>query len=170
MRFAIIVLLCFILGASPTAAQADEPSITGVNAWIIALMECEECSQRDVQAVAKLGSLALPLLAETLREPSRDRQEAARQHLVAVYRALKEHEITHPKAVVPMSEDKYVNTYLGKYIARYQTRSAQVIAEIGGIEAKLLLDAALQLPLRDDVLKAIGASLDKVNASLSSGP
>lgn len=130
---------------------------------IVAWLECEECTEGQLEAVVKLGAAAVPSLAASLREgPSQANREVLRRNLAATYRELKEYERTHPEAKVTLSEEEYVRTYMENYVALHQTRSAKALGAIGGPEARRALEEASRAQLRDDVKNAVQASLDKM--------
>lgn len=130
---------------------------------IVDYMECEECDDGELEAVVKIGAMAIPTLAATLREgPSPTQIEMYRRHLTTTYRALKAYELTHPTVAVPGTEEQYVNTYLDNYVALYRIRAATALGNIGGLDARRALEEASLAPLRDDVRTVVKASLDKL--------
>lgn len=56
----------------------------------------------------------------------------------------------------------HVKTYMDNYVALYQVRAATALGTIGGPEAKSALEEASLKPLREDVNKAVKASLEKM--------
>lgn len=130
---------------------------------IIAWMECEECTDGELEVVVKLGKTAIPSLSAILgRGPSQSKREVLRRHLVKSYQKLKYYETTHPEAKVPMNEDEFIKTYMDNYIALYQIRSAEALAVIGGSDAKKALKEALQVSIRDDVRAVVNTALEKL--------
>ena len=130
---------------------------------IVNYMECEECEDGQLEAVVKLGVMAIPTLAASLREgPSPSQIEMLRRNLIRTYRELKAYELTHPDAVVPGTEEQYVKTYLGNYVALYQVRAATALGKIGGPEARRALEEASSAPLREDVRAVVRTALDRL--------
>jgi len=130
---------------------------------IVAWLECEECTEGQLEAVVKLGAAAVPSLAASLREgPSPANREVLRRNLIANYRELKEYERSHPEARVAMTEEEYLRTYMENYVALHQTRAAKALGAIGGPEARRALEEATRGQLREDVMSAVRASLDKM--------
>lgn len=152
----------------PTKAPTKAPTLPPefiVESWqtLIRWLECEECTDGELAAVAKLGDVAVPSLVAVLGGgPSAARREELRLSLTEAYRNLQAYARNHPNSIVPMSEDDYVKTYMDNYIALYQTHAARALAEIGGAKAKNALQASLQAGLRDDVKTVIKESLAKL--------
>lgn len=171
-RWLTAVALCgagALLAARPAGGQTppakaesgtqQRQMLRTVEAWL----ECEECSEGQRAAVARLGAAALPMLGEYLRSgPAVDKREMRRRQLEAAYRSMKEYETTHPNAKVAMTQDEYVKTYLDNYVALYQSRAATALADIGGAEARKRLEDALQAELREDVKALVRGHLEQM--------
>jgi hypothetical protein len=148
-------------GVDPSRLTSDQKA--EARRTIIAWLECEECTEGQLEAVVKLGAAAVPSLAASLREgPSQASREVYRRNLAATYRELKDYERTHPEAHVTMSEEEYVRTYMENYVALHQTRSATALGAIGGPEARRALEEASRAQFRDDVMHAVQTSLGKM--------
>lgn len=154
-----------LLPLSPATGQTDAHArrrsemLRTIEVWI----ECEECTAEQRRAVARLGSAAVPLLAEHLRSgPPAEKRETGRRQLLATYKSMKDYEASHPKNKVAMTEEEYVKTYLDNYVALYHVRAATALADIGGADAIRLLEEALQAQLRDDVKASVRASLERL--------
>ncbi|HEX7175579.1 MAG TPA: hypothetical protein VF240_10005 [Pyrinomonadaceae bacterium] len=163
-----LLALCFAApecrrhGAGTPSHPSPEQAAQARRA-IVNYFECEECEAGEIEAVVKLGQVAVPTLAATLLEgPSQANLELLRRHLTASYRELREYERTHPKAKVPGSEEQFVKTYMDNYVVLYQTRAATALGAIGGPEARRALEEASRKPLRGDVQAAVKASLEKI--------
>ena len=132
---------------TPKCQKSGTPSLppeqaTQVRHAIVTYLECEECEEGELEAVVKMGQVAVPSLVATLREgPSQANLELLRRNLTTTYRRLKEYEQTHPEAKI-CSEAEYVKSYTDNYIARYQSRAATALGSIGGLEAKRALEEA----------------------------
>lgn len=150
LSIAILVFsLLACLGQNPTAGEkpATSEQTAEVRRIIVTWLECEECTAGELEAVVKLGTVAVPALAEVLHGgPSQASRELLRRHLITTYRELKKYETTHPEAKVAMSEEEYVKTYSDSHIALYQVRAAMALGAIGGPDAKRALGEALETP------------------------
>jgi hypothetical protein len=162
---AILIMCLAALGCRP----AEEPGklspeeAAEARRTIVAWLECEECTDGELEAVVTLGKVAVPSLVASLQKgPAPASLELVRRQLAANYKAIVEYARTHPEAKIPMSEETYVKTYLDNYIALYRIRSAESLAEIGGPEAKRALEEALAANYRDDVRTVVKESLEKL--------
>lgn len=166
-----VLLLTSVLALSlwlPKCQKSGTPSLPPEQAAqarraIVNYLECEECNAIEVEAVVKLGQVAVPTLVATLSKgPPRTNLEVYRRHLTARYRELKEYERTHPEVRLPTTEEQYVETYMDNYVALYRVRAATALGAIGGTEARRGLEEAWRMPLRKDVREAVNASLEKM--------
>ncbi len=165
----VILVLCLVAwGCPPKPTEPERPKLTPEEAaearrTIVEWLECEECTDGELEAVVKLGEVAVPNLSAALREgPSQASVELLRRHLVKTYGDLKEYEKTHPEARVTSSEEEYVSTYMENYDALYRVRAATALGAIGGTEAKKALEGAMKEPFRDDVETAVADALGKI--------
>lgn len=162
--FTTVLTLCFAApecGKQGTSLPPQEAA--QARRAIVNYLECEECESGEIEAVVKLGQVAVPTLAATLFEgPPQTSVEIYRRNLTARYRELKEYERTHPEAKVPGSEQEYVASYAGNYIAGYRVRAARALATIGGPEARRALDEASRLSLRQDVGSAVKVAMEMI--------
>jgi hypothetical protein len=127
---------------------------------LVTWFECEECTNRELEAVVAFGPPAVPSLAATLRQgPSPAMLEKARGHLQETYQQLKAYERTHPQNKVTQDEAGYVSVYLENFDALYRVRAAKALGAIGGPDAKQALAQAKDLKLREDVARAAQAAL-----------
>jgi hypothetical protein len=132
---------------APTPEQAAAARRT-LAAWL----ECEECTDGELEAVLRLGPLATPTLAATLLGgPSPAARELQRRELLARHAELADYARSHPDARFETPADAWVAAQFATYLARYQVRSAQALAKLGGPDAERALAAALATPLRADV-------------------
>lgn len=156
MKHANVVLVAVALSIfSSSAVYAKELSpedSLAVRKAVVAWLECEECTDGELEGVVKFGELAVPTLGATLeRGPSPASLEKVRMHLESSYRNMVEYARTHDEVKIDQSEEEYVKQYLENYQANYAVRSAQALAKLGGPEARKLIDAAGKRKLRDDV-------------------
>ena len=160
----ILLTLCFATPeCRPTQPGLPPEQAAQARRTIVTYLECEECEVDQVEAVIKLGQVAVPTLVATLRDgPPRTNLEVYRRHLTARYRELKEYEKTHPQVKVPGSEGEYVESYIDNYVAMYRVRAATALGSIGGAEAKQALEEASRMNFRKNVSEAVKASLDKI--------
>ena len=166
IRSLAILAACVVALGCPTQEQ-KVPELSPEEAaearrTIVAWLECEECTDGELEAVVALGEVAVPSLAASLQEgPAPASLELVRRQLIANYAALTEYAKTHREAATPLSEEEYVETYLGNYVALCRIRSAMGLAEIGGPEARAALEEALRADYRDDVQAAVKESLEQ---------
>ncbi len=134
--------------AVTTAQQPPQPPPRAdtIEAWL----ECVECDAGELQAVVKLGQSAVPRLGPSLLSgPPAAKQKSYEAYLRKMYADMKAYEKTHPKSVVPFTEDEFVKRDMAKYTNMYRVRAANALGEIGGTEAAQVLDKALTLPNLD---------------------
>jgi hypothetical protein len=156
----IVAAFAAMLAASSLAAVElpPEESLAARKA-IVAWLECEECTEGELEAVLKLGQAAVPSLAATLeRGPSPASLEKLRLHLESTYRQLVEYSRTHEEVKIDFSQEEYVKVYLENYVANHGVRAAQALGRIGGETARKSLENAGKLPLREDVKKVVEES------------
>jgi len=154
----LAILSC---GASTRAATTLSPEqALAVRTSVIAWIECEECTDGELERLLKYGELAVPTLGAMLeRGPSPANLERYRLHLENSYRELADYSRTHAEVKMNPSQEQYVEQYLANYRALYAVRSAQALAKVGGDTARGFLEAASKRPMRADVDLAIRESL-----------
>jgi hypothetical protein len=168
MNWIHVCVVFFSVAAWMGYAQADEGRLPPAKATvayqtIVTWLECEECTEGELEAVVKLGRIAVPSLAASLHEgPSPASRELLRRQLITNHERIIKYVKTHPEVEVSMDRKTYVATYMDNYVALYQVRSAMALAEIGGEEAKEALEVALEIPMREDASKVVQASLEKL--------
>lgn len=152
MRRAFLSSLTWLLVgcAVTTAQQPAQPPPAGNAATIEAWLECVECNAGELQAVVKLGPPAVARLGPSLLAgPPAAKLQSYEKYLRKMYADMKAYEKTHPKNVVPFTEDEFVKRDMVKYTNLYRVRAATALGEIGGPEAAKVLDKALTLPNLD---------------------
>lgn len=163
---AALIACLVVLGCQPRKEQPELSPEKAAKArqTIVAWLECEECTDGELDSVVKLGEGAVPsLIANLEKGPAPASLELVRRQLASNYQALTEYAKSHPEAKTPMTQETYIKTYLGNYIALYRIRSAIGLAEIGGSEARRALDEALNAGYREDVSVAAKESLQKLS-------
>ena len=142
------------LGLSPTE------SINARKA-IVVWLECEECNEGELQAVLKLGQLAVPTLANVLKEgPSPVKQEGYRYRLLDNYEAMQKFLKARPKpGPINISFEAYLALNMENYITLYKVRAATALGKIGGINARNALKEALASEQSDTVTKTAKEAL-----------
>lgn len=154
---AVAILLS---GISTRAATLTPAQALEVRKAVIAWIECEECTDGELDRLLKYGQLAVPTLGAMLeRGPSPANLERYRLHLETSYRNLAEYSRTHSEVKLNPSSEAYVEQYLANYRALYAVRSAQALSRIGGDAARNYLDTASRRPMRADVNLSIQESL-----------
>jgi len=123
---------------------------------VVTWLECEECTDGELDALARYGELAVPTLGAALeRGPSPATLEKYRMHLESTYQKMVEYSRTHEEIKLDQSQDEYVKMYLESYRANYAVRAAQALGKAGGREATRYLDAASKRKTREDVDAAV---------------
>lgn len=153
LRIALAAAAMSMLGASSFAATELTPEQSlEVRKGVVAWLECEECTEGEMERLARYGEYAVPTLVAVLeRGPSPATLEKYRLHLESSYRKLVEYSRTHDEVKIDQSEEEYVKQYLENYQAHYAVRSAQALAKLGGPEARRALEAAARRKMREDV-------------------
>jgi hypothetical protein len=152
------------LGVQPEAFSQEVPpdKALELRQAVTAWLECEECTEGQLESVAKLGELAVPSLAAALeRGPSPASLERLQLHLERNYREMSVYAETHDEVKMDLKLDEYVKIYLENYVASHRARAAEALGKIGGEGAKTRLEAASKLKLRADVLAVVRASAEK---------
>jgi hypothetical protein len=162
MRTQALTIACTVafFGAVAPAGRAQpagQPSTpASVQTVVTSWLECDDCSEGQMEAVVKLGASAVPSLTDSLLNGlPKTRRDAHTKHLLNRYRAMKEYEKTHPEPPVRQTEQEFVNRYVEKYEMSHRTRAARALGRIGGPQAAGALDKALALPLSAEVLTVV---------------
>ncbi|HKR03132.1 MAG TPA: hypothetical protein VJY62_00745 [Bacteroidia bacterium] len=144
--------------APPSPQQAGE-----IRTAIINYMECEECTDGELEKLIKQGDIILPSLEAILKEgASPAKRTAYEYHLRSTYQELQEYQKTHPTTKSTLSENDYVALYMDNYTALYQSRAAHALGAFGGKQAKEILSNVDKSKVRDDVKNAIDESILKI--------
>ena len=96
---------------------------------------------------ARLLSHCQALSPALLNGPPPAKLQSYEKHLRQMYAEMKAYEKTHPKSVVPYTEDEFVKRDLAKDANQYRARAARALGDIGGPQAARALEQALKLPL-----------------------
>jgi hypothetical protein len=161
----LLLTLALATACSRTPAQsAGQPGTTTSQynpPAIIAWLDCVECTDDQLKAVAELGDQAVTHLRDVLLNgPPRDRLEQEQKHLEATYLAMKAYEHEHRDARVPLSEQEYVQLYMQKYVLLNRRRSARALGAIGTVAAQnALREAKQQANLPEELQREIDGAL-----------
>lgn len=160
-----ICLATLLLGCpkepEPPTVTMEPEEAAEARRMIVEWLECEECENGELEKVTGLGEGAVPTLAATLEEgPSAASRESYRRHLVQTYNRTMEYARTHPEAELDMTEEEYVDAYMGNYVALYRNRAAIALAAIGGDYARAALEKARDAELREDVRNTVAEKLE----------
>jgi hypothetical protein len=165
IRKIVCVATFLALGVQPDAFGQEVPPERAlelrhaVTAWL----ECEECTEGQLEAVLKQGELAVPARGAALeRGPSPASLERLQMHLEKNYRDLLVYAETHDEVKVDLKLEEYVKLYLENYRASHAARAAEALGRIGGEAAKARLEAASRLRLRSDVQAVVQESVRKL--------
>lgn len=153
-----------VLAATP--APSAEEQAAAARRTIAAWLECDECTDGELEAVLRLGSRAVPTLSATLeRGPSPAARELARRELRARYAELEQRARARGTPLPATDVDAWLDRQIEAYVARYQVRSAQALARLGGPDAqRALLAAQASGSLRADVAGEVRKALDELDA------
>jgi HEAT repeat protein len=152
------------LGVQPEAFSQEVPpdQALELRQAVTAWLECEECTEGQLEAVLRLGELAVPSLGAALeRGPSPASLERLQMHLERNYREMSVYAETHDEVKMDFKLEEYVKIYLENYVASHRARAAEALGKIGGESAKARLEAASRLKLRSDVLAVVRESANK---------
>lgn len=150
----------FLSASAGAATELPPEKSLEVRKAVVTWLECEECTDGELERLLRYGELAVPTLGAVLeRGPSPASLEEYRLHLEASYRKLVEYSRTHSEVKIDQTEDEYVKQYLENYQAHHAVRSAQALAKLGGVEARRILEAASKRRMRDDVNLVVQDSL-----------
>ena len=123
-------------------------------------LECEECTENQLEKVMKHDKQLRPMLISTLHKGvAPASSELYRRELEKRYDELVEYSETHPNAKPTVSKQAFVDLYLANLTAQYKTRAAQALASIGGKKSRQALQRALDEANREDVKQVIEQSL-----------
>jgi len=143
----------------------------GPHGTVIEWLECQECIEGELDALrdragqGRFRNAAIGELAEVLRQgPPPRRMSQMERSLLEDYAGLVKYAQTHPEAKPASSRDEFVQRFLSNFRASYRIRAALGLAEIGGQEAREVLQEAARTPskYRKDVQRVIGQAVATV--------
>jgi hypothetical protein len=143
-----------------TAAALTPEEAAAARRTIERWLECDECLDGELDAVLRLGPIAVPTLVATLRDGL---SPATRASLELDLRARHAELAARAKGRPPLAVETFVREQLAIQQARYQVRSAQALARIGGPDAKRALDDALARPLAPGAEPAVREARDALH-------
>jgi hypothetical protein len=158
-------------GAPAEQAKPGEPAEQTLSAdaaaqarrTIMRWLECEECTDGEVDSVVRLGAVAVPSLSAALLDgPSPVRLEEQKYYLRESYRQQREYGRSHPAAAPRMTEAEHLALYTRNLIGLYRVRSAIALERIGGADAAEALDKAVRLELPADERAVVQAAAKRV--------
>lgn len=130
---------------------------------LIEWLECEECTEGQLESVVEFGNILTPSLAATLREgPAPASRELLRRALDRRYDELLAYRKAHPERIALSDRDTFVGQYMENFDALYRVRAARALAAIGTPEARRALEEASRGDFRSDVRTVLEESLKKV--------
>ena len=152
---------------TPTPPPAEPARISPTEsaqarAALVAWFECDECTDGELERVIGYKDAVVPNLSGALEQGlSPSKREEARMHLVETYRELSKYAEKREKDDAPgMSEQQYVDTYLGNLESLYRVRSAVALERIGTPTARAALDRGMKAAgLRPEVRSQIERQL-----------
>jgi alpha-tubulin suppressor-like RCC1 family protein len=106
-------------------------------------LKCEECTDKELDAVHSAGNRIVPLLRQALKGPSAERTANVRRQL----------EETHKRLQTPaLGLDSFSGHYLSNYKALYQSRAITGLSKIGTPKAQDALKNALADTAQSDTI------------------
>jgi HEAT repeat protein len=164
-RLVLLSMVWLAIEACISAQQPGrgQPPAGGVPNVVDAWLECVECRDSELQAVVKLGPSAITGLSPALLNgPPPAKVQSYEKYLRQIYADMKAYEKTHPKSVVPYTEDEFVKRDMAKYMNLYRVRAARALGDIGGPQAAAALEQALKLPMDPYVLTKVKEARAKI--------
>ncbi|MDH5181082.1 MAG: HEAT repeat domain-containing protein [Gammaproteobacteria bacterium] len=138
--------------------QEIEAARTAMVNWL----ECEECTEGELKAVLVHSKRLQPMFMSTLKKGVAPAStELYRLELEKRYDELVAYSEKHPRSKPTLPKEKFVQLYLDKLTAQYQSRAAKALAAIGGEESKRALQEALQTTRAEDVKMTIKQALEE---------
>jgi crotonobetainyl-CoA:carnitine CoA-transferase CaiB-like acyl-CoA transferase len=155
----LILTACSRAPARPAEQTTPAPfQPAPVTAWL----DCVECTDAELRAVAVLGDRVVPDLREVLlRGPSKERLDRETQYLEAQYARLKEYEQLHPERRVTRSREDYVAFYRQNYILLNRSRAARALGAIKTSLARTALEEVLTQHLPPELLLEVRRALSQ---------
>ena len=168
------LLLATIVTLSPLAARVAAPAplapaettpaqAEAARQALVDWFECEECEEKQLEAVKEHGQLVVPLLRSALLKGAAPAtREIYRRGLSARYDELVEYAERHAYAKPASTREEFVANGLRNLDAQYQVRASRALAVIGGLAARQALEAGAASSPRPDVRDSIKAALAEV--------
>ena len=144
-------LACVALSAAGcNGLSQDEVAV------VIRWAECEECMSSELDSVTALGERAVGLLGALLFEgPPLERRHEYEQYLAMSHRQITAYAASRRSVSFDTSLEEYVQRYIRNYVVVYRRRAARALGEIGGTEARRVLDQAASTPFPEEVLEVV---------------
>lgn len=159
-----MLLLVMSLAGCEQKPRVDPKQAEIARTALVEWLECEECTENQLENMLRYQQQLQPLLISTLQQgPAPASRALYRHQLQQRYDRLVEYSRSHPEAKPSLPKDKFVELYLDNFDAQYRTRAAQALGEMGGEDSRKALQEALKYSLRDDVRKVVEDSLDAMN-------
>ncbi len=118
-----LVFLSYNVGIS----QEVQPQIKALSDYF----ECEECTDGELEAVAKYQDEVVGILSQTMRKgPSKVKVYEKREALGKAYKEMVAYGAKHPESRPTISQDAYVTLYLNNYVTQYQKRAIEALGKI----------------------------------------
>jgi len=156
----LIIAACSRAPARP-ASQTATPAPFQPSP-VISWLDCVECTDAELRAVAVLGDRVVPDLREVLlRGPSKERLDRETSYLQQQYARLKEYERLHPDRAVARSREDYVQFYLQNYILLNRSRAARALGAIKTSSSRAALEEALTQHLPPELQREVTRALSQ---------
>jgi hypothetical protein len=166
LSVSIISLSGYVTDAAADNTFGLNPSeATKARMVIVKWLECDDCTDGEIDAVLKLGKVAVPSFIAILRDgPSPVKLEAYRSKLVENYKTTSAYlaSSSSPKPM-PMTIEEYLDNYIRNYIVRFKTRAIVALRELGGIDARNAVQSAVTGKHPDSVKEAAKRALAQMD-------
>jgi hypothetical protein len=156
----VVIVSLFIVACDKEQKGLDPEEAELARVALVDWLECEECTENQLEKVMKHDKQLRPMLISTLHQGvAPASSELYRRELEKRYDELVEYSATHPNTKPTVSKQAFVDLYLANLNAQYKTRAAQALASIGGKKSRRALQQALDEANREDVKLVIEQSL-----------
>lgn len=147
----------------PSPPPQDPAQSEAARVAMVDWLECEECEENQLENVLKYRAQLEPLMISTLlKGVAPANRELYKRELEKRHDELVEYSKTHPQSKPASSKEEFVNLYLDRLTAQYQTRAAKALSAMGGDKSRQALQTALAEQKREDVKEVINQALREI--------
>ncbi len=144
-RLGIVVLVVALTACDKSLTPAEDRT---VRRWLL----CDECVDGELDSLLALGPAGFEAMKRAVEGPPRDRITTMRRQANTMYDRM---------ASPPLSRERYVDRYVGNYIAGYKARAIVALRRMGTPQAHAVLVDALRPDNRhrSDVRRLLGEAV-----------